>query len=110
MATGDRFAGNADLRRQAGTGGTRDHAAPIEVADLGNGRHRVRVDGFGECEADVGSDGHFNDAPFASGHKIHRARGFVEASDDHLSGGFTVERDGQEIARGRFDADKVHKP
>ena len=82
--------------------------AVIDIEKLANGRTRFRIGDYGEGEAQPDEHGQFADAPFASGSRQHRVRGVIEQSEDGIRGGFTVERDGRELAHGRFRAAKTN--
>ncbi|MBI5794370.1 hypothetical protein HZA87_04825 [Candidatus Uhrbacteria bacterium] len=88
--------------------GRQQQEAIIEIEKLGNGRTRFRIGDYGEGEAQADAHGQFSDAPFASGSRQHRVRGVIEQGDDGIQGGFTVERDGRELAKGRFRATRIN--
>ena len=80
----------------------------IEIRELPDGRQRVRINGYGEGEVSIDDGGSFNNEPWATSEgELFRIRGVVEGhGGDRIQGGFTVSRDGNETATGRFDARK----
>lgn len=99
----ERYRGHASIT----PAGKQQQEVITDIEKLDNGRTRFRVGDYGEGEAQVDEHGQFADAPFASGSRQHRVRGMIEQAEDGIRGGFTVERDGRELARGRFRAIKI---
>ncbi len=99
----DRYRGHASITPT----GKQQQEAVIDIERLENGRTRFRIGDYGEGEAQADEHGQFYDAPFASGSRQNRVRGLIEEGEDGIRGGFTVERDGRELARGRFRANKT---
>ena len=102
----ERYRGHASITPK----GRPQQEAVIDIEKLENGRTRFRIGDYGEGEAQADEHEQFTDAPFASGSRQHRVRGMIEQSEDGIHGGFTVERDGRELARGRFRATKTQNP
>lgn len=100
----ERYRGHASITP---TGKPRQEAV-IDIEELDNGRTRFRIGDYGEGEAQTDEHGQFADAPFASGSRQHRVRGMIEHGPNEIHGGFTVERDGHELARGRFRAARAN--
>lgn len=82
--------------------GKQQQESVIEIEKLDNGRTRFRIGAYGEGEVKVDEYGQFSDSPFASGSRQHRVRGMIEQGQDGMQGGFTIERDGRPLAKGRF--------
>lgn len=99
----ERYRGHASITPT----GKPQQEAVIEIEKLDNGRTRFRIGDLGEGEATPDSQGRFSDEPFASGSRQHRVRGLVEEDQNSVHGGFTVERDGRELAKGHFRASKI---
>lgn len=99
----ERYRGHASVTPT----GKQQQEVAIDIEKLENGRTRFRIGDWGEGEATPDAQGRFGDEPFASGSRQHRVRGVVEQDAEGVHGGFTVERDGRQLAKGSFRAMKT---
>lgn len=99
----ERYRGHASITPT----GKQQQEAVIDIERLKNGHTRFRIGDYGEGEAQADEHGQFADAPFASGSRQLRVRGTIEQCPEGMQGGFTVERDGHTLAKGRFRATRT---